>query len=80
MDVNSRHTVLLDETSLPEDQNLLLKETHDHLDHPRVSSVILSNAIMDVPNTNRVALLVQEKLTKEDLMEVDSLSLLLLQS
>jgi len=67
IDVGLRHTVLLDETSLPKDQNLVLKETHDHLDHPRVASVILSNAIMDVPNTNRVALLLQPDLTLQDL-------------
>lgn len=73
--MEARHTVLLDETSLPEDQNLVLKETHDHLDHPRVSSVILSNAIMDVPNTNRVALLVQLVLTEEDLYELTRFTL-----
>lgn len=62
-----RCTILLDETSLNEGENLLLKETHDHLDHPEVSAVILSNEIMDVPNTNRVVLLAQQALSIQDL-------------
>jgi len=65
-----RCTILLDETSLNEGENLLLKETHDHLDHPEVSAVILSNEIMDVPNTNRVVLLAQQSLSIDDLQHL----------
>ena len=67
---NQQCVVFLDETSLSKDENLLLKETHDTMDHPQVSAVVLSNAVMDAPNTNRVVLLVQTSLSDEELQQV----------
>lgn len=63
-------TVLLDEASLPKDQNLVIKETHDYLDHPVAATVILSNNTPDVPNTNRCVLLLEPELSEDDLVLV----------
>ena len=63
-------TVLLDEASLPKDQNLVIKETHDYLDHPVSATVILSNNTPDVPNTNRCVLLLEPELSEDDLILV----------
>lgn len=67
-------TVLLDEASLPKDQNLVIKETHDYLDHPVAATVILSNNTPDVPNTNRCVLLLEPELSEDDLILVSLLA------
>jgi E3 ubiquitin-protein ligase RNF213 len=49
--------VLLDEAGLPQDPQNPLKATHFFLDHPTISTIILTNTILDAAKMNRAALL-----------------------
>lgn len=55
-----RCVVMLDEAGLPNEEKAPLKILHYKLDHPVVSSVLLSNNVLDAAKTNRVAMLVQD--------------------
>ena len=62
-----RVVVLLDEAGLPDERKALLKVLHYMLDHPRVSSVILSNNVLDAAKSNRAVILMQSTPSEEDL-------------
>ena len=62
-----RCVVLLDEAGLPDERTAPLKILHYMLDHPKVSSIILSNCILDAAKTNRTALLIQDAPNDEDM-------------
>jgi hypothetical protein len=56
-----RTCVLLDEAGLPKEETNALKAIHFHLDHPRVTTVILSNKILDAAKTNRALHVLRRK-------------------
>ncbi len=58
-------TVLLDEAGFPDDNSM--KVIHYHLDHAQVSSVILSNKLLDAAKTNRALQLFQSAPSHNDL-------------
>ncbi|KAH3765624.1 AAA+ ATPase [Pelomyxa schiedti] len=66
---NSRErcAVLLDEVGLPNEEKSPLKILHFKLDHPKVSSVLLSNRILDEAKTNRTLMLLQSEPPLTDL-------------
>ena len=64
---HQRVVVLLDEAGLPDEEKAPLKILHYVLDHPQVSTIILSNSILDAAKTNRTALLIQMAPEKDDL-------------
>jgi hypothetical protein len=64
---SQRCVVLLDEAGLPSEEEAPLKVIHYQLDHPQVSSIILSNKLLDAAKTNRTVLLLQSKPSHEDL-------------
>ncbi|KAH3767878.1 AAA+ ATPase [Pelomyxa schiedti] len=59
--------VLLDEVGLPDEKLSPLKILHYRLDHPKVSSVLLSNKILDEAKTNRTLMLLQSEPPTHDL-------------
>ena len=64
---HQRVVVLLDEAGLPDEDKAPLKILHYVLDHPQVSTIILSNTILDAAKTNRTALLIQMAPENDDL-------------
>ncbi len=66
----ARSVVLLDEAGLPKEDEHSLKVIHYHLDHPHVSTVILSNEVLDAAKTNRALLLLQSGPSTSDLQEL----------
>jgi hypothetical protein len=63
----ARCVVFLDEAGLPQEDKMPLKVLHYHLDHPVVSSVILSNVTLDAAKTNRALQLLQSAPSPNDL-------------
>ncbi|KAH3762622.1 AAA+ ATPase [Pelomyxa schiedti] len=61
-------TVLLDEVGLPDENQSPLKSLHYKLDHPKVSSILLSNRILDEAKTNRTLMLLQSEPPPDDLV------------
>ncbi|KAH3761459.1 AAA+ ATPase [Pelomyxa schiedti] len=59
--------VMLDEVGLPDETQSPLKILHFKLDHPKVSSVLLSNRILDEAKTNRTLMLLQSEPPSKDL-------------
>ncbi|KAH3760870.1 AAA+ ATPase [Pelomyxa schiedti] len=59
--------VMLDEVGLPNEVESPLKILHFKLDHPKVSSVLLSNRILDEAKTNRCLMLLQSEPPCDDL-------------
>ncbi|KAH3767876.1 AAA+ ATPase [Pelomyxa schiedti] len=62
--------VLLDEVGLPSEELSPLKILHFKLDHPKVSSVLLSNRILDEAKTNRTLMLLQSEPPLTDLQRL----------
>jgi hypothetical protein len=58
--------VFLDEASLPREETMALKVIHYPLDHPYVSSVILSNKLLDAAKTNRALQVLQSAPSSSD--------------
>ena len=67
---HQRVVVLLDEGGLPDETKAPLKILHYVLDHPKVSTVILTNKILDAAKTNRTALLQQTAPADNDLYQL----------
>lgn len=70
-------SVFLDEAGLPIEKKESLKVIHYYLDHPEVSSVIISNTQLDAAKTNRAFQLLQSDTRLDDLRAL-SLGCLLL--
>jgi hypothetical protein len=66
-DENEIVSIFMDETGLPQEKKHALKVIHYYLDHPKVSSVLISNTILDAAKTNRTLHLQQGESTREDL-------------
>eukprot|EP01080_Neovahlkampfia_damariscottae_P009915 gene9915-2237_t len=66
-DENEIVSVFLDESGLPKEKKHALKVIHYYLDHAKISSVLISNSILDAAKTNRTLHLQQEESTEEDL-------------
>ncbi|KAL9656856.1 hypothetical protein ABK040_004390 [Willaertia magna] len=57
----------LDEAGLPDSKKNALKVIHYYLDHPEISSVIISNSQLDAAKTNRAIQLTQSDTSFQDL-------------
>ena len=82
LESSARSTVFIDEAGLPKEvemplkvkvngsyeQNFIFMQVlHYHFDHPKVSTVVLSNDILDAAKTNRTMQLLQSAISQSDL-------------
>ncbi|EFC40441.1 hypothetical protein NAEGRDRAFT_81001 [Naegleria gruberi] len=65
--VNEICSVLIDEASLPIEKKNSLKVLHYYLDKPTISTVLISNNLLDAAKSNRCIQIVQPETSFEDL-------------